>query len=64
MCFLKIDVSLDTSGCMSDKYYISPVVKLFHYCLPQDFLLNPLKHTILVTLRCGFLSCVIIAVIE
>lgn len=49
---------------MSDKYYVSPVVKLFHYCLPQDFLLNPLKHMILVTARCGFLSYVIIAVIE
>lgn len=49
---------------MSDKYYVSPVVKLFHYCLPQDFLLNPLKHMILVTVRCVFLSYVIIAVIE
>lgn len=63
MCFLEINVSLHTSGCMSDKYYISPVVKLLHYCLPQDFLLNPLKHMIPVTVRL-FLSYVIIAVIK
>lgn len=60
----KIDVSLHISGFMSDKYCISPVVKLFHYCLPQDFLLNPLKHMILVSVRCMFLSYVIIAVIK
>lgn len=64
MCFLEIDVSLHTSECMSDKYYISPVVKLWHYCLPQDFSLMCSEAYDPSHCEIGFLSYVIIAVIK